>query len=106
MLAWSKGFRSATCFLKTNKQPVSLAVAEYIVKLQAASFAKGPAAKTAPVKAGKKAKDPGSGDSTTQKFLHALNPQDIPDLELSPEEKADAEKRSKEYSRRKMQQHR
>lgn len=106
MLACSRGLLSTACLTKTSTEPVSAALAEQFLKLQIAHFAKGPAAKTAPVKAGKKTKDPGSGDSKTQKFLLALTPSEVTDLDLSPEERADAERRSKEYSRLKMQQHR
>ena len=76
--------------------------------LQKADFAKGaakPAAKTKS-KAAKKAQDPGTSDTSTQKFLLALQPQEIADLELSSEEKAEAAKRSREYARHKMTQHR
>ena len=106
MLAYSKGVLTSAYLSKLGAQPVSIALVDQFVKLQAAHFAKGPAAKAAPVKTGKKAKETGSGDSKTNKFLLALTPTEVTDLDLSPEDRAEAERRSKEYSRQKMKQHR
>ena len=87
-----------------------LASATQLISLQQASFAKAAAKPTRAVatsKAGKKTqKDLGTTDTTIQRVLLALAPQEISDLKLSPEEKADAAVRAKEYSRRKMAQHR
>lgn len=86
----------------------SVTLLPQVDQTQKANFAKGaakPAAKTQ-TKAGKKAQDPGTADSATQKFLAALQPQTIVDLQLSSEEQAENEKRAKEYSRKKMAQHR
>ena len=92
----------------TSLACTSLTALRYWNWIQKASFAKGaakPAAK-AKTKAGKKAQDPGTSDSTTQKFLLALQPEAIADIALSSEEQAEAAARSREYSRRKMLQHR
>ncbi len=86
---------------------IPIAAAIQLISLQKATFAKG-AAKPAstPSKSAKKAKDPGTNDTRAHKFLLALTPQDIGDLTLSEEQQAEAAARSKEYSRRKMAQHR
>ncbi len=86
---------------------IPIAAATQLISLQKAAFAKG-AAKPAstPSKSAKKAKDPGTNDTRAQKFLLALTPQNMGDLTLSEEQQADAAVRSKEYSRRKMAQHR
>ena len=88
----------------------SMSAATQLISLQRASFAKAAAKPTRAVassKAGKKTqKDMGTTDTTIQRVLLALAPQEIADLKLSPEEKADAAVRAKEYSRRKMAQHR
>lgn len=82
--------------------------ATQFVLLQKATFAKGAAKPSiaTPSKAGKKAKDPGTKDNKAQKFLLALTPQEVGDLDLSKEEQAEAAARSREYSRQKMEQHR
>lgn len=86
---------------------IPIAAATQLVSLQRATFAKG-AAKPAstPSKSAKKAKDPGTNDNKAQKFLLALTPREIGDLDLSQEELNEAATRSREYSRRKMAQHR
>ncbi len=86
---------------------IPIAAATQLISLQKAAFAKG-AAKPAstPSKSAKKARDPGTNDTRAQKFLLALTPQEIGDLTLSEEQQAEAAARSKEYSRKKMAQHR
>lgn len=83
--------------------------ATQLLSLQQATYAKAaakPSKAATPTKAGKKTKELGTNDNKFQKFLLALAPQEIADLDLSTEQKADAAARSKEYSRRKMAQHR
>ena len=83
--------------------------ATQLVFMQRATFAKAaakPSRAATPNKAGKKTKELGTHDNKIQKFLLALAPQEIADLDLSSEQKADAAARSREYSRRKMAQHR
>lgn len=88
--------------------PMPLAAVQ-LVSLQQATYAKEaakPARAVTSDKAGKKTKDLGTNDNRIQRFLLALAPQEVADLKLSDEERADAAARSREYSRRKMAQHR
>ncbi len=86
---------------------IPLAAATQLISLQKTTFAKGAAKPaSAPGKGVKKAKDPGTNDNKAQKFLLALTPQEIGDLNISEEEQAEAAARSREYSKRKMAQHR
>ena len=108
MLSCGRGVLNTSGLISLWAHPVAGSL--HLWHIQLANFAKA-AAKPAKAiatsnKAGKKVKDPGTGDIKTQKFLVALTPQDTPDLELSPEDRSEAERRSKEYSRRKMQEHR
>ncbi|KAL3159462.1 hypothetical protein ABBQ38_009887 [Trebouxia sp. C0009 RCD-2024] len=83
--------------------------ATQLVSLQQANYAKEaakPSRAVTPNKTGKKTKEMGTNDNKIQRFLLALAPQEIADLKLSDEEKADAAARSRDYSRRKMAQHR
>jgi hypothetical protein len=64
---------------------------------QAAAFAK--SAKSKPV-------DYGSSDDKLQIMLRALESQTVEPLDLTPEEREEAARRAKEYSSRKMRQHR
>ena len=83
--------------------------ANLLVTLQQATYAKAaakPSRPATPTKAGKKTKELGTTDNKIQRFLLALAPQEIADLDLSTEEKADAAARSREYSKHKMAQHR
>ena len=103
MLQAAAGSRSV---LGLNHMPLA---ATQLVSLQRATYAKAaakPSRAATPNKAGKKTKELGTNDNKFQKFLLALAPQEIADLDLSSEQKADAAARSREYSRRKMAQHR
>ena len=89
---------------------IPLVAAIPTVTLQQASYAKQaakPSRAVTSTKTSKKAtKNIGTTDNKIQRFLLALAPQDMSDIQMSPEERADADARSKEYSRQKMAQHR